>query len=517
MLRPALPVLLLALAALIPAAQPSAIPAAAPASLSVGAMASHLPAVAAAPAATHLAPQTMQGDLSNPVWATLAAMGRTPAQWAIALTTDIDANGRTDFLDQAALVAVASGQSGLPAEILVRGDAAALANVLQLSPTATPIPAAGGVFVTWPLGQLDRLQATGVTQMVWEPRVAAAASTNPSGGSPSSLPQHSQSQVGSAWSSGYHGAGVRIAVIDTGADIGHDALDGGKVTAFKDCVGTGTTSYDDHGHGTHVASIAAGDDGTDFKGVADQASVVAIKVLDSAGSGNLGGLQCAANYVRTGGAGGAKTADIATMSAGITVPPLGITTLNGGDFDLFGWDSVAALIPASGIPFTVAAGNHVGMLFEFLGVDESTRVGINGYNQVSSPGYSKAVMTVGAVDEYRAEAAFSALGPGEGRSYKPNVAAQGKATWGALAGTAHSYEQWDGTSMATPIAAGVLALEKGKNALASRTTLEAALQTGARSSCVYGGSGGCTLSQPVRPNFVDGYGVVQAASSLALV
>ena len=57
---------------------------------------------------------------------------------------------------------------------------------------------------------------------------------------------------------GVTGSGVTICILDTGADPHHEQLDS-KSIVWQDFVGTSTTPFDDHGHGTHVASIAAGD------------------------------------------------------------------------------------------------------------------------------------------------------------------------------------------------------------------------------------------------------------------
>ena len=69
---------------------------------------------------------------------------------------------------------------------------------------------------------------------------------------------------------GYDGAGVGVAVIDSGITAWHDDLtyqgiarrsqasNGQRVTAFVDFVNGRTTPYDDNGHGTHVAGIIAG-------------------------------------------------------------------------------------------------------------------------------------------------------------------------------------------------------------------------------------------------------------------
>jgi subtilisin family serine protease len=456
-------------------------------------------------------PLPMQADPDAPVWAALRDTGLAPAQWAVLLTSDADGNGRTDFLDLVLLHGAANPT--MPVELLVYGTAAARANLLRI-PGAVAVPAAEAVFITVPLGDVPRFARPGVSLLVWEPRAYAAASSNPAGGSPSSMPQNSITQAGTAWAT-YTGSGVTIAIIDTGVDSGHQALDGGKVTAWKDCVANAASAYDDHGHGTHVASIAAGEDGTDFKGVAHGASVNGVKILDSNGSGSLAWFQCGVNWVKSGGTGGAKTADVASMSAGLAVPPLAVTTLNGGPLDLFGWDSVADQLPAADIPFTVAAGNWLGTL-EFSGIDETLRAGVNGVNQVSSPGHSAQVLTVGAVDSLQAPGTFTALGPGE-LPAKPDVVAHGVATWGALEGTTSLYEQWSGTSMATPAAAGVVALLMDKTSGLSHVTYENAVRNGARPACVYATTpSGCVISEPPA-NWVAGRGVVKANNSLAYV
>jgi subtilisin family serine protease len=462
----------------------------------------------------------LQADDDHPLWATLRSSGLGPAEWAFLLTHDTDGNARTDFLDVVEALARVAGPDAR-VEVLVHGSPEARALLVESVPGAQDIPFAEAVFATVRLSELDRLHVAGVTLVAWEPRAYARASANPAANNPAAMPQDSIVQAGTAWGQGYTGAGVRIAILDTGADPNHQALDGGKVTAFKDCTSSATTAYDNHGHGTHVASIAAGDDGTDFRGVAYQANLTIVKILDGAGSGTLAMFNCGVAYVRSGGPGATKTAEVASMSAGLAVPPLGLTTLNGGDLDVFGWDRVAEAIPARGIPFTVAAGNHIGTLVEFTGVDETLHVGANGVNQVSSPGYARDVLTVGAVDSYQAPATFTGIGPGELASFKPDVVAHGVLTWGALRGTTTLYERWSGTSMATPGAAGVLALLYDKNPGLARTTYESALRTAAQSACVYATStSGCflgLLKEPVRPNFTDGYGVAKAAGSLALI
>src|ERR1017187_374138 len=91
----------------------------------------------------------------------------------------------------------------------------------------------------------------------------------------------------SAWQSGLSGAGIGIAIIDSGVTVDQDIAS--RVVYSQDFVGTGTA--DDYGHSTHVAGIVAGS-GYDsscplcfrtFKGIAPGANLVNLRVLDANG------------------------------------------------------------------------------------------------------------------------------------------------------------------------------------------------------------------------------------------
>jgi serine protease AprX len=91
-------------------------------------------------------------------------------------------------------------------------------------------------------------------------------------------------------SSSYSDEDIVIAILDTGIDDSHYDLDGGKVIGWVDLIGDFWTikydePYDDNGHGTHCASIAAGT-GSTYKGVAPGAALVGVKMLNWAGSGS---------------------------------------------------------------------------------------------------------------------------------------------------------------------------------------------------------------------------------------
>ncbi|MGW2524575.1 S8 family peptidase, partial [Streptomyces sp. NPDC001617] len=100
-------------------------------------------------------------------------------------------------------------------------------------------------------------------------------------------------QIGAptAWAAGYTGKGVKIAVLDTGIDAEHPDLQG-QVIESKN-FSTAADADDHFGHGTHVASIAAGTgkkSNGKYKGVAPDAKLLNGKVLDDTGSGDDSGI-----------------------------------------------------------------------------------------------------------------------------------------------------------------------------------------------------------------------------------
>jgi subtilisin family serine protease len=90
-----------------------------------------------------------------------------------------------------------------------------------------------------------------------------------------------------AWDDGVTGAGVRVAVLDTGIWYYHADLDHNIDFASSATFVPGTTDFlDDNGHGTHVAGIIAAEDNAFGSiGVAPDATLIAVKVLDQYGSG----------------------------------------------------------------------------------------------------------------------------------------------------------------------------------------------------------------------------------------
>src|SRR4029077_9638912 len=109
---------------------------------------------------------------------------------------------------------------------------------------------------------------------------------------------------------GLTGAGVGIAIIDSGVTAWHDDLTNKtsklfpygnqRVAKFVDFVNGRTTPYDDNGHGSHVAGIIAGngyDSNGEKAGIAPGASLISLKVLDAQGQGTISNIIAALGWV----------------------------------------------------------------------------------------------------------------------------------------------------------------------------------------------------------------------------
>lgn len=177
----------------------------------------------------------------------------------------------------------------------------------------------------------------------------------------------STGQVGApaAWARSFDGTGVKIAVADSGIDAAHPDL-AGRVVAERNFSGS-PDARDRVGHGTHVASIAAGTGAKDarFKGVAPGAQLINAKVLDDRGEGLDSGVIAGIDWAV------AQGADIINLSL--------------GGPDTAGIDPLEAHVnkvsAEKGVLFAVAAGN--------AGPGRGT---------VASPGSADAALTVGAVE-----------------------------------------------------------------------------------------------------------------------
>jgi subtilisin family serine protease len=119
---------------------------------------------------------------------------------------------------------------------------------------------------------------------------------------------------------GLHGAGVTVAILDTGIDMNHPDLHKNIKGGYNALAGQDPRNYqDDNGHGTHMAGIiAARLNGRGVIGAADHAKLITVKVLDQYGSGRLSDLINGLGWIR------ANKIRVINMSLGFSEdsPPL---------------------------------------------------------------------------------------------------------------------------------------------------------------------------------------------------
>ena len=236
------------------------------------------------------------------------------------------------------------------------------------------------------------------------------------------------------------GSGVKIGIVDSGVDLNHQDLQGGKIVANASCIGTNGNpgacvsggGQDIAGHGTHVAGIAAAnkDNGVGIAGIAPGAQLVVARVFQS-DNADLADVQAGIRWVVDQGA------KVVNLSLGESTPLLGL--LGGG----------ASLAPAldeawsrGAIP-VVAAGNA-----QLLS-------GASNYGNVNAI----VVGATGPEDEIAGysvstgSAKWAIVAPGgDGAADREIVSTY----W--QAGTSNQYGYLQGTSMAAPEVSGAVAL-----------------------------------------------------------
>ena len=286
---------------------------------------------------------------------------------------------------------------------------------------------------------------------------------------------NSATGVSSAWNAGFTGAGIGVAVIDSGINDSHPDLwdsthTSSRVLYHQDFTGTATTNsngakYDLYGHGTHVAGIIAGNgylSGGHYSGVAPEASLIDLRALDANGAGTDSTVIAAIQQAIT--LKNAYNIRIINLSLGRGIPAS------------YTQDPLCQAVEAAwknGIVVVVAAGN-LGRLSVY---------GSHGFGTITAPGNDPFVITVGATKsngsatpQAETKASYSSKGPTTyDHVLKPDLMAPGSAIVSlaapgatleasypndVVAGTdgKADYFTLSGTSMATPAVAGAAAL-----------------------------------------------------------
>jgi subtilisin len=224
--------------------------------------------------------------------------------------------------------------------------------------------------------------------------------------------------AGAVHALGLTGAGVNVFVLDSGLDWGHGDLIGAyEPNLSRDFTGTGTP-FDDNNHGTHVSgTIAARDNDTGVVGVAPSAGIVALKVLNSSGTGSWGGIIAALEHAVDNG-------------ARITNSSLGSST-NPGTLV----EQAFAAAEAAGVVNIASAGNS------------GTCAGKN--DSVGYPARFSSVIAVAATSITDGRPCFSSTGPAV------EFAAPGVSVLSTVPG---GYASYSGTSMSSPHVAGLVAV-----------------------------------------------------------
>ena len=229
------------------------------------------------------------------------------------------------------------------------------------------------------------------------------------------------------------GTGVDAYIIDCGILLSHIDFGGRAVTGF-DAVTSGGLAIDGNGHGTHVAGTVGG---TAY-GIAKNVKLIAVRVLDAAGSGTISGVIAGVDWVTNDHT---NRPAVANMSLGGGVS----TALD---------DAVKRSI-ADGVTYCIAAGNSA--------ANAST----------SSPADVPEAITVGATDINDAFASFSNYGT------LVDISAPGVNITSDWLTSTTATNTISGTSMATPHVTGVAALYLQSNPTASPAQIQAAITSNA--------------------------------------
>jgi serine protease AprX len=304
---------------------------------------------------------------------------------------------------------------------------------------------------------------------------------------------------------GLTGAGVGVAVIDSGIANWHDDLTNNsstlypygnqRVAKFVDFVNGNGTPYDDYGHGTHVAGIIAGngyDSNGQKTGAAPDASLISLKVLDGDGNGTISSIIAALDWVLQNHT--AYNIRVVNMSVGAAIHESAWTdplTL------------AAKRVVDAGVVVVGAAGNF-----------GKNTAGLPQYGGISAPGNAPWVLTVGGSSTQGTASrtddvigSFSSRGP----TYidwaaKPDLVAPGTGTV-SLASLGSKFNQTragsllpgsvptadlpylslTGTSMAAPVVAGTVALMIQANPNLTPNAVKAILQYTAQKYPNYNG------------------------------
>ena len=260
--------------------------------------------------------------------------------------------------------------------------------------------------------------------------------------------QIQQIHVDALHDEGYHGEGIVIALLDTGFDLSHEALQGISVVAEHDFVNEDSETSDNppeddigqDDHGTEVLSVIAGNSPGNLIGVAYAADYLLAKTERISRDGVMFEEKIEEDWWVA----GLEWAEL--NGADVVSSSLGYSdwySYNDMDGATARTTIAADIAVEKGIVVVVSAGNE--------GKSDD-------WPYVSAPADGFNVLAVGAVDSVGELADFSSIGPTYDGRIKPDVVAMGDGTYVVSPNSDDEYRMADGTSMATPLVAGTVAL-----------------------------------------------------------
>jgi len=291
--------------------------------------------------------------------------------------------------------------------------------------------------------------------------------------------QLQQIQVLDLHNEGYTGTGVRVAIFDTGFWLAHETFSGLNLIAEHDFINNDSITANQpgdpagqHDHGTMCLSLLAGQS-----------------------PGKLMGAAFGAEYIL------AKTEDIADerpveedwwIAAAEWADSLGAQVIS-SSLCYSDWYTYADM-DGQTAPITNAADRAA--LNGIVVVNAAGNSGAAPWRYIAAPADGDSVITLGSVDSLGVRSSFSSQGPTYDGRTKPTVMAMGQANYIADPSGASAYRRGSGTSFATPLAAGAIALllEKHPGWLPGNV-IEAITATGTRAS---------------NPDSLYGWGILQA-------
>jgi subtilisin family serine protease len=239
------------------------------------------------------------------------------------------------------------------------------------------------------------------------------------------------------------GSGATVYVLDTGVRITHQDI-AGRASYGWDFVDNDATAQDGYGHGTFVATVAAG---TTY-GVAKKAKVVAVRVLGNDGSGTTAGVIAGVDWI----------------TANHVADSVANVSLGGGASATL--DTAVRNSIASGVTYSIAAGNSGALASAY------------------SPARVATAITVGATTSSDARAGYSNYGS------TVDLFAPGSGITAAWNSSDTATYTGNGTSFAAPHVSGAAALYLTAHPGSSPATVASALVDGATSGVLTGiGSG----------------------------